>query len=120
MTDAQLSELRDALTDLEKLLDQPEQYQQAEGAYHDLILRGSGNRLGRSIIRSIHPRARMNVRYRGTGVSAGHMMMSHRGHVAIYERLAGRDPDGAAKVMREHILGSWLERKAGAPSAQGL
>jgi DNA-binding FadR family transcriptional regulator len=118
MTDAQLSELHDALTALEKLLDQPEQYQQAEGDYHDLILRGSGNRLGRLIIRSIHPRARVNVRYRGIGVSADHMMMSHRGHVAIYEQLAARDPDGAAEVMREHILRSWLERKSGAPNTQ--
>ena len=118
MTDAELRELHDALLALEKLLDHPEQYQQAEGAYHDLILRGSGNRLGRSIICSIHPRARMNVRYRGIGVSADHMMMSHRGHVAIYERLAARDPDGASAEMREHILGSWLQRKSGATSPQ--
>jgi DNA-binding FadR family transcriptional regulator len=119
MTDAQLSELHDALLTLEKLLDQPEKYQEDEGSYHDLVLRGSGNRLGRSIIRSIHPRARMNSRYRGIGVSAEHMMMSHRGHVAIYERLAAHDPDGAAEVMREHILRSWLERKASAAGAQG-
>jgi DNA-binding GntR family transcriptional regulator len=46
-------------------------------------------------------------------------LMSHRGHVAIYERLAARDPDGAAEVMREHILGSWLERKSGAAGVQG-
>ena len=58
MTDAQLSELHDALLTLEKLLDQPEKYQEDEGSYHDLVLRGSGNRLGRSIIRSIHPRGR--------------------------------------------------------------
>jgi len=120
MTDAQLRELHDALMALEKLLDQPEKYQDAEGEYHDLILRGSGNRLGRSIIRSIHPRARTNFRYRGAGVGANHMAMSHRGHVAIYERLAARDADGAAEVMREHILGSWLERKSGGASGQGL
>ncbi|MGO9334373.1 MAG: FadR/GntR family transcriptional regulator [Acidimicrobiales bacterium] len=116
MTDAEMRELHDALIALEKLLDQPAQYRDAEGEYHDLILRGSGNRLGRSIIRSIHPRARTNLRYRGAGVSANHMLMSHRGHVAIYERLAARDPDGASAAMREHILESWLERKSGAAS----
>ena len=120
MTDAELRELHDALMALGKLLDQPEKYRDAEGEYHDLILRGSGNRLGRSIIRSIHPRARMNVRYRGIGVSADHMLMSHRGHVALYDRVAARDPDGAAEVMREHILGSWIERKASAAKSQGL
>ncbi len=119
MTEAQFRELQDGLTALEKLLDQPDEYQEAEGQYHDLILRGSGNRLGRSIIRSIHPRARTNFRYRGAGVSANHLLMSHEGHAALYERLAARDPDGAAEVMREHILGSWLERKSGA-AGQGL
>jgi DNA-binding FadR family transcriptional regulator len=119
MTDAQLHETHDALMALERLLDQPEQYQLSEGAYHDLILRGSGNRLGRSIIRSLQPRARTNFRYRGSGVSADHMLMSHRGHVAIYERLAARDPDGASAAMREHILRSWLERKSGAARSQG-
>ncbi|MGO9583893.1 MAG: FadR/GntR family transcriptional regulator [Acidimicrobiales bacterium] len=118
MTDAQLRETHQALMALERLLDQPEEYRQAEGAYHDLILRGSGNRLGRSIIRSLQPRARTNFRYRGAGVSADHMLMSHRGHVAIYERLAARDPDGASAEMREHILGSWLERKSGAARSQ--
>ena len=120
MTDAQLAELKDALMSLEKLLDEPEKYQDAEGEYHDLILRGSGNRLGRSIIRSIHPRARINFRYRGAGVNADHMLMSHRGHTALYERLAAHDPDGAAEVMREHILGSWLERKSAAARIQPL
>ena len=47
------------------------------------------------------------------------MLMSHRGHVAIYERLAARDPDGASAEMREHILRSWLERKSGAARSQG-
>ncbi|MGO9964671.1 MAG: FadR/GntR family transcriptional regulator [Acidimicrobiales bacterium] len=120
MTDTELRELHDALIALEKLLDQPERYQDAEGDYHDLILRGSGNRLGRSIIRSIHPRARTNFRYRGAGVSTDHMSMSHHGHAALYERLAARDPEGVAAVMREHILGSWLERKSSTARVESL
>ncbi len=112
MTDAQLRELHDALLALGKLLDQPERYQTADAEYHDLILRGSGNRLGRSIIRSIHPHARASLRYTGE-VGANHLLISHRAHAAIYERIAARDPEGAAAEMREHILGSWLARKSG-------
>ena len=112
MTDAQLDELHDSLVALEKLLDQPERYQKADTEYHDLILRGSGNRLGRSIIRSIHPHARASLRYTGE-VGADHLLTSYRSHAAIYERLVARDPEGAAAEMREHILGSWLTRKSG-------
>jgi DNA-binding GntR family transcriptional regulator len=31
--------------------------------------------------------------------------------VAIYEQLRRRDPDGAARVTEEHILGSWKRHK---------
>jgi DNA-binding GntR family transcriptional regulator len=52
------------------------------------------------------------MRYTGT-TTTDDLASSHRGHTKIYERLAKRDADGAAAAMREHILGSWLERRAG-------
>ena len=58
------------------------------------------------------------MRYTGTATAAD-LAASHRGHVTIYERLAERDPDAAAAAMREHILGSWLRRRARRP-ARGL
>jgi DNA-binding FadR family transcriptional regulator len=115
MTDGQLRELRAALMALEQLLGQYEAYELADTEYHDLILRGSGNQLGRSIIRSIHPHARASLRYTGRR-TAEDLASSHRGHVKIYERLAERDADGAAAAMREHILGAWLARRARRPT----
>jgi DNA-binding FadR family transcriptional regulator len=115
ITDGQLRELRAALTALEQLLGQYEAYEHADTEYHDLILRGSGNQLGRSIIRSIHPHARASLRYTGMR-TAEDLASSHRGHVKIYERLAERDADGAAAAMREHILGAWLARRARRPT----
>lgn len=111
MSDSQIGELHSALLALELLLDKTEAYALADTEYHDLILRGSGNQLGRSIIRAIHPFARASMRYTGT-TTAEDLASSHRGHIKIYERLAERDADGAAAAMREHILGSWLERRA--------
>jgi DNA-binding FadR family transcriptional regulator len=111
MSDSQIGELHSALLALELLLDKTEAYALADTEYHDLILRGSGNQLGRSIIRAIHPFARASMRYTGT-TTAEDLASSHRGHIKIYERLAERDGDGAAAAMREHILGSWLERRA--------
>ena len=111
MSDEQLSELQAALISLEQLLDEIDAYMLADTEYHDVIHRGSGNQLGRSIIRAIHPFARASMRYTGT-TTTDDLASSHRGHTKIYERLAKRDADGAAAAMREHILGSWLERRA--------
>jgi DNA-binding FadR family transcriptional regulator len=114
MTDAQIAELHDALAALEDLLDDPVEYLRADTEYHDMILRASGNQLGRSIIRSIHPHARGSARYDGA-ISVKSLLASHRGHVAIYERLAARDADGAAAAMQSHISNSWHDRKPPAP-----
>lgn len=111
MTDEQLGELHAALIALGQMLDQGEAYQLADTEYHDVIHRGSGNQLARSIIRTIHPYARASMRYT-VPTTAEDLASSHRGHVKIYERLAERDAEGAAAAMREHILGSWLERRA--------
>ncbi len=110
MTDGQLAELHEALENLYRLIDRPVDYLVADYEYHDLVLRGSGNRLGRSIIRSVHPYARASSRYNGA-TSTKDIRASHVGHVEIYERLRARDPDGAVEAMRRHILDSWNERK---------
>jgi DNA-binding FadR family transcriptional regulator len=110
MTEAELSELRQLLDQLESELKTPVRYQETDLVFHDVILRCSGNRLGRSIIRSIHPHARTSSRY-SPPVSDEDIQQSHRGHIAIFERLAARDPAGAALAMEEHITGTWSLRK---------
>jgi DNA-binding FadR family transcriptional regulator len=114
MSEEKLGELHAALMALGQLLDQGEAYQLADTEYHDLIHRGSGNQLARSIIRTIHPYARASMRYT-VPPTAEDLASSHRSHVKIYERLVERDAEGAAAAMREHILGSWLERRARPP-----
>jgi DNA-binding FadR family transcriptional regulator len=116
MTDEQLAELGAALIALEQLLGKHEEYLLADTGYHDMILRGSGNQLGRSIIRSIHPYARASTRYNGP-MTESDLALSHSGHVKIYERLSERDATGAATAMREHILGSWRARRERRPTS---
>jgi len=112
MTDAELDALGDALARLERLLDSIDEYLDADGEFHDMILSGSRNQLGRSIIRSIHQYARASTRYHGATTTREHVVTSHRGHVAIYQRLRARDAEGAGIAMQDHIMQSWLERKA--------
>jgi len=78
--------------------------------FHDAIMRASGNRLSRAIVRSIHSEARMSDRYNGYPERAD-CEASDVGHAQIYDRIAAADPEGAAAAMSRHIQGSWLARR---------
>lgn len=110
MSDADLAELAKLLEELRTQLQDAERYQETDTRYHDFIMRCSGNRLGRSIIRAIHPHARASSRY-NPPADEEDIWRGHLGHVAVYERLLGHDADGAAAAMQEHIRGTWTLRK---------
>jgi DNA-binding FadR family transcriptional regulator len=110
MSDADLAQLGALLEDLQGQLHDAERYQDTDTRYHDFIMRCSGNRLGRSIIRAIHPHARASSRYNPQAEDED-IRQAHVGHAAIYERLQLRDADGAAAAMQEHIRGTWTHRK---------
>ena len=108
----QLAELREALAVLESLLDQPDEYLLADIEFHDVILRSSGNRLGRSIIRTVHPYARASARY-NPHMRLAEIALSHEGHLNIFEKISAHDEDGAFIAMHDHITSGWLRRKNG-------
>jgi DNA-binding FadR family transcriptional regulator len=110
MTEDDLAGLGAVVDELESQLKEPQQYVETDTRYHDFIMRCSGNRLGRSIIRAIHPHARASSRY-SPPADEEDIRQAHLGHVAIYERLLRRDADGAAAAMHEHITGTWELRK---------
>jgi DNA-binding FadR family transcriptional regulator len=110
MSDADLAELGDLLEEMGTQLQDPERYLAADTRFHDFIMRSSGNRLGRSIIRAIHPHARASSRYNPPADEES-IQRAHLGHTAIYEQLLRHDPEGAAAAMQEHITVTWTLRK---------
>jgi DNA-binding FadR family transcriptional regulator len=88
----------------------PEQHMLTDLAFHDVIMRASGNRLGRAVVRAIHSEARASDRYNGYPERAD-CEASDIGHAQIYDRIVAADPEGAAAAMSQHILGSWLARR---------
>ena len=114
MNDTDLAELGKLLEELQTQLHDAERYQETDTRYHDFIMRCSGNRLGRSIIRTIHPHARASSRY-SPPADEEDIRQGHLGHVAIYEQLRQGDADGAAVAMQEHIRGTWTLRKRKRP-----
>jgi DNA-binding FadR family transcriptional regulator len=110
MTSADLAELGGLLDELDSQRRDSQRYQDTDTRYHDFIMRCSGNRLARAIIRVIHPHARASSRY-NPPADDDDIRQSHLGHVAIYEHLARHDADGAATAMADHIMGTWTLRK---------
>lgn len=110
MSAADVAGLEALMEELNALVRDADRYQDMDLRYHDFIMRASGNRLGRSIIRAIHPYARANSRY-NPPADEEDIRRAHLGHVAIYEHLLRHDGDGAAAAMQEHIMGTWLLRK---------
>ena len=96
MSDADLAELKALLDELHGQVHDAERYQETDTRYHDLIMRHSGNRLGRSIIRAIHPHARASGRY-SPQADERDIWRAHSGHVAIYEQLLKRDARAARR-----------------------
>jgi DNA-binding FadR family transcriptional regulator len=110
MSAADLVELKALLDELHGQIKDVDLYQDTDTRYHDFIMRCSGNRLGRSIIRAVHPHARASSLY-NPQADERDIRGAHAGHVAIYERLLERDADGVAAAMHEHIRGTWTLRK---------
>lgn len=90
--------------------DDPAAFGAADVEFHDVVMRLSGNRLGRVIVNRIHEKARMTGRYHGA-VTPEAIALTLAEHDGIVRALAATDPDMAAAAMYAHIAGSWRRRR---------
>ena len=88
-------------------------YADVDRAFHDTIMQASGNRIARGVVRALENQVIHTARYTGRTERAL-CVASNRGHRRIYERIAARDPDGAAEAMFSHITEAWIVRRTGA------
>ncbi|RSM37755.1 FadR family transcriptional regulator [Amycolatopsis balhimycina DSM 5908] len=100
-----------ALVDrMDQLVDDALAYRDQDLAFHDTIMQCSGNRIARGVVRALESQVGNTARYTGRSERAG-CEASNRGHRRVYERIAARDPDGAAEAMSAHITEAWLLRR---------
>jgi DNA-binding FadR family transcriptional regulator len=114
-TEGQLVEMNSILTDMERVLGQPEQYLDLEVEFHDHIMWIAGNDVAQAVVTGIHNHARVSSRYSG-GELDKQIAAAHVGHVAIAQAIADADETAARTAMRAHILDSWhskLSRRIG-------
>jgi DNA-binding FadR family transcriptional regulator len=111
-TDDVVAQLRALVERMDDVVDDHVTYAQHDRAFHDLVMRTSGNRIARAVVRALESQVVNTVRYMGHP-HREQCVASNRGHREIYERIAAHDPSGAAEATFTHITQAWLVRRAG-------
>ncbi|MET1074438.1 MAG: FadR/GntR family transcriptional regulator [Umezawaea sp.] len=101
-----------ALVDrMDELVHDLDAYHEHDRTFHDTIMRASGNRIARGVVRSLEKQVVDSADYMGaTGVEL--CKASNRGHRRVFERIAAHDQAGASEAMFTHITEAWLVRRA--------
>jgi DNA-binding FadR family transcriptional regulator len=111
-TDDVVTQLRAQVDRMDELVDDHVTYAEHDRAFHDVVMRTSGNRIARAVVRALESQAVNTVRYMGHP-HREQCIDSNRGHREVYERIAARDPAGASEAMFTHITQAWIVRRAG-------
>lgn len=111
-TDDVVAELRVLVDRMDELVDDHVTYAEHDRAFHDVVMRTSGNRISRAVVRALESQVIHTERYMGHPYRE-QCVASNRGHRHVYERIAARDPAGAAEAMFTHITQSWVVRRPG-------
>ncbi|MEV6695469.1 FadR/GntR family transcriptional regulator [Micromonospora sp. NPDC051196] len=114
-----LDRLRALVDRMDELVDDQVAYHDHDRAFHDVVMQASGNRIARGVVRSLESQVVNTARYMGR-TQRSLCVASNRGHRRIYERIAARDPEGAAEAMFTHITEAWLVRRKGSGKATRL
>ncbi|MCX5269459.1 FadR/GntR family transcriptional regulator [Streptomyces sp. NBC_00199] len=109
-TDDDMRAVEEILSRLDEETAVPARFIETDVAFHDRIMQASRNRLGRSVIRTVHAQARTAFLYNGTPDTAM-CEQANAEHRKVAERLLARDPQGAAQAMAAHIEGAWSRRR---------
>jgi DNA-binding FadR family transcriptional regulator len=111
-TDDVVAELRALVDRMDELVDDHVTYAEHDRAFHDVVMRTSGNRIARAVVRALESQVIHTARYMGHP-HREQCVASNRGHRQVYERIAARDPAGAAEAMFTHIPQAWVVRRGG-------
>jgi len=117
--DETVDRLRATVERMDELVDDHVIYEEQDRAFHDTIMQASGNRIARGVVKALESQVMHTARYVGRTERAL-CVASNLGHRRIYERIAARDPEGAAAAMFTHITDAWLVRRGGTGDAARL
>jgi DNA-binding FadR family transcriptional regulator len=108
--DATIEQLGRLVETMDGLVDDPVAYGVQDRAFHDTIMRASGNSIARTVVRALESQAVNTARYMGE-LRPDLCIASNLGHRTIYLRIAEHDAEGAAAAMFTHITEAWVVRR---------
>jgi DNA-binding FadR family transcriptional regulator len=111
-TNDDVTRLRELVDRMDELVGDHVAYAEHDRAFHDVVMRTSGNRIARAVVRAMESQVINTVRYMGHP-HREQCVASNQGHRQVYERIAARDPAGAAEAMFTHITQAWVVRRGG-------
>jgi DNA-binding FadR family transcriptional regulator len=111
LTDAELAELSDLISEMEGSYDDYDRFRTIDNAFHAVIMRASGNEIGLTIVRVIHRYGGATQPLAATPASKAALKRTTAEHRAILEALASGDGDLAGERISSHIHSRWAERK---------
>ena len=106
-----VAELSAQMSKLESLIPTPAAYVHEDVAFHDIIMRVSGDRLSKAVIDGVQSEALRNHGYSGK-LNVEHVRATHAAHETIYAAIVAGDAEAASRAMRHHIEESWARRRA--------
>ncbi|WP_076068529.1 FadR/GntR family transcriptional regulator [Sphingomonas montana] len=110
-TPEEIAELTEQMAKLGRLIPHPAAYVHEDVAFHDIVMRISGDKLSKAVIDGVQAEALRNHGYNGK-LNVEHVRQTHAAHEAIYDAIVAGDPDRACQAMRDHIESSWARRRA--------
>ncbi|MFI1964649.1 FadR/GntR family transcriptional regulator [Streptomyces pathocidini] len=110
---ADVGPIRAAYEEMCRTVAAPAEFAAADVRFHDAVMQASGNRLGHTIVTSIHDQARTTGRYHGSSTRAG-LDRTLDEHLSILEAIESGDTDAAQRAMYAHIVDAWRRRRPAA------
>ena len=114
-TPERAAQLREAYDDTVRHTSDLHAYNEADAAFHYMIMEQSGNRLASNITRILFTRARESSRFTGKEPSAVPLETIQE-HKAILEAIVSGDPERASAAMERHIALAWARRRPDDPA----
>jgi DNA-binding FadR family transcriptional regulator len=116
LTEDELGALAENIEQMEATYGDYDRFRALDNAFHAIVMKASGNKVGLTIVRTIHTHGGARPPL-ASGASRAALRRTVKAHRAIYDALAARDAEAAGELISTHIDTAWTERKRTKPSA---
>ena len=111
LSEAELTELADLVESMQLVYDDYDRFRALDNAFHEIVMRASGNEIGLTIVRVIHRHGGVTPPLAATPASKAALKRTAAEHRAILDALAAGDGALAGDLVSAHIEARWAERK---------